>query len=54
MNICPYFLAPLHQRINEDMLLRKLATKTQIAYISGVNKLCEYLKHSLENTTCLF
>jgi hypothetical protein len=26
MNISPYFSAPLRQRINEDMILRKLAT----------------------------
>ena len=51
MNISPYFSVPLHQRINEDMILRKLATKTQIAYIRGVNKLCEYLQHSPETTT---
>jgi hypothetical protein len=51
MNISPYFSAPLHQRINEDMILRKLATKTQIAYIRGVNKLCEYLQHHPETTT---
>lgn len=51
MNISPYFSAPLHQRINEDMIMRKLATKTQIAYIRGVNKLCEHLQHSPETTT---
>jgi integrase/recombinase XerD len=33
------------------MSMRKLATKTQIAYISGVNKLCEHLQHSPETTT---
>ncbi len=33
------------------MILRKLATKTQIAYIRGVNKLCEYLQHSPKTTT---
>jgi len=51
MNISPYFSAPLRQRINEDMIMRKLATKTQIAYIRGVNKLCEHLQHSPETTT---
>ena len=51
MNISPYFSAPLRQRINEDMILRKLATNTQISYIRGVNKLCEFLQHSPENTT---
>jgi site-specific recombinase XerD len=51
MNISPYFSAPLRQRINEDMLLRKLATNTQISYIRGVNKLCEFLQHSPETST---
>jgi len=51
MNISPYFSTPLRQRINEDMTMRKLATKTQIAYIRGVNKLCEHLQHSPETTT---
>jgi len=32
MNISPYFSASLRQRFNEDMIMRKLATKTQIAY----------------------
>jgi site-specific recombinase XerD len=51
MNISPYFSASLRQRFNEDMIMRKLATKTQIAYIRGVNKLCEYLQHSPKTTT---
>lgn len=51
MNINPYFSAPLLQRINEDMTMRKLATKTQIAYIHGVNKLCEHLQHPAETAT---
>lgn len=33
------------------MTVRKLATKTQIAYICGVNKLCEHLQHPPETTT---
>jgi len=41
MNISPYFSTPLRQRINEDMTMRKLATKTQISYIRG--------EHSHEN-----
>jgi hypothetical protein len=32
MNISQYFSAPLRQRMNEDMTMRKLAPKTQIAY----------------------
>ena len=51
MNISPYFSAPLRQRINEDIILRKLATNTQIAYIRGVNKFCEFLQHSPETTS---
>ncbi|ALO33883.1 integrase [Colwellia sp. MT41] len=51
MNISPYFSVPLRQRINEDMILRKLATNTQFSYIRGVNKLCEFLQHSPETTT---
>lgn len=51
MNISQYFSEPLRQRINQDMVMRKLATKTQIAYIRGVNKLCEHLQHSPETAT---
>jgi len=51
MNISQYFSEPLRQRINQDMIMRKLATKTQIAYIRGVNKLCEHLQHSPETAT---
>jgi len=51
MNISRYFNKPLRQRLNEDMTMRKLAPKTQMAYIRGVNKLCEHLQHSPETTT---
>lgn len=51
MNISYYFNDPLRQRLNEDMTMRKLAPKTQIAYIRRVNKLCEHLQHSSESTT---
>ncbi len=51
MDISPYFSAPLRQRINDDMIMRKFAAKTQIAYIRGVNKLCEHLQHPPETTT---
>jgi len=51
MNISPYFSPPLRQRVNEDMAMRKLATKTQIAYIRGINKLCEHLQHPVETTS---
>ncbi len=46
MNISQYFSESLRQRMNEYMTMRKLAPKTKIAYIRGVNKLCEHLtKH---------
>jgi integrase/recombinase XerD len=51
MNISPYFSVTLRKRFNEDMTMRKLATKTQIAYICGVNNLCDHLQHSPETTT---
>ncbi|MBA6340173.1 hypothetical protein H4J59_04080 [Colwellia sp. MB02u-10] len=51
MNISPYFLEQLRKWFNEDIMMRKLATKTQITYIRGVNKLCEYLQHSVKTTT---
>lgn len=51
MDISPYFSAPLRQRINDDMIMRKFAAKTQIAYIRDVNKLCEHLQHPPETTT---
>lgn len=46
MNISIHFDNTLRQRINDDMTMRKLATKTQIAYIRAINKLCEFLQHS--------
>jgi integrase/recombinase XerD len=36
MNISPYFSAPLRQRFNDDMTMRKLATSTQIDYFRGL------------------
>ncbi|KGJ96000.1 tyrosine-type recombinase/integrase [Thalassotalea sp. ND16A] len=51
MNISIHFDNALRQRINDDMTMRKLATKTQIAYIRAINKLCEYLQHSPETAT---
>jgi hypothetical protein len=48
MSISPYFSAPLRQRINEDMTICKLATKIQIVYIRGVNKLCEHFNIRLK------
>jgi integrase/recombinase XerD len=51
MKISTHFTPALRQRINEDMNLRKFAVKTQIYYIRTINRLCEYLQHSPENTT---
>ena len=51
MKISTHFDPALRQRINEDMSLRKFAVKTQISYIRAINRLCEYLQHSPENTT---
>lgn len=51
MKISTHFPPTLRQRINEDMSLRKFAVKTQISYIRAINRLCEYLQHSPENTT---
>jgi len=51
MNISTHFDPALRQRMNDDMSMRKLATKTQISYIRAINRLCEYLQHSPETTT---
>jgi hypothetical protein len=51
MNISPYFSTQLRKRFNEDMIMSKLATKTQIAHIRSVNKLCDYLQRSAKTTT---
>jgi len=39
-------ITPLRQRMIEDMRMRKLGEKTQIAYIRAVRKLAEYLKRA--------
>ena len=39
-------ISPLRQRMIEDMHMRKLAPKTQSAYIRGVQKLGAFLGHS--------
>ncbi|MBB1073430.1 site-specific integrase [Rhodoferax sp. 4810] len=43
--------SPLRQRMIEDMRMRKLAEKTQIAYIRAVRKLAAYLKRSPDTAT---
>ncbi|RKZ43998.1 MAG: integrase [Gammaproteobacteria bacterium] len=44
-------ISPLRQRMIEDMNLRKLAPKTQDAYIRAVKKLGDYLGHSPHTAT---
>ncbi len=43
--------SPLRQRMIEDMRMRKLADKTQVAYIRAVRKLAAYLKRSPDTAT---
>ena len=43
--------SPLRQRMIEDMRMRKLSDKTQIAYIRAVRKLAAYLKRSPDTAT---
>ena len=47
----PLTISPLRQRMIEDMTLRKLSPKTQLAYIRAVVKLSDYLGHSLIKAT---
>ena len=42
---------PIHQRMIEDMTMRRLSSKTQIGYLRGVRKLAAYLKRSPEDAT---
>jgi site-specific recombinase XerD len=44
-------ITPLRQRMIEDMRMRKLGEKTQIAYIRAVRKLAEYLKLAPDTAT---
>ncbi len=44
-------ISPLRQRMIEDMNLRKLAPRTQDAYIRAVKKLGDYLGHSPHTAT---
>ncbi|MBP6008677.1 MAG: site-specific integrase [Rhodoferax sp.] len=39
-------VSPLRQRMIEDMRMRKLCEKTQVAYVRAVRKLAAYLKRS--------
>lgn len=44
-------VSPLRQRMIEDMRMRKLAPKTQTAYIRSVRKLAKYLGRSPDTAT---
>ena len=44
-------VSPLRQRMLEDMRMRKLAPKTQQAYIRAVRKFAEFLGHSPDTAT---
>ena len=44
-------ISPLRQRMIEDMTLRKLSEKTQIAYIRAVVKLTRHLGRSPDTAT---
>jgi integrase/recombinase XerD len=44
MNDSTREISPLRQRMIEDMRLRKLAPKTQVAYIRSVRRLASYLR----------
>ena len=44
-------VSPLRQRMVEDMRMRKLAPKTQTAYIRAVRKFTKFLGHSPDTAT---
>lgn len=44
-------ISPLRQRMIEDMTLRKLAPKTQVAYVRAVKKLNQFLGRSPDTAT---
>ena len=45
-------VSPLRQRMVEDMRMRKLAPKTQYAYILAVRKFTKFLGHSPVKAIC--
>ena len=51
MSLPTQLISPLRQRMIDDMTMRKLATKTQRAYICAVLKLTHFLKHSPATAT---
>ncbi len=42
-------VSPLRQRMIEDMRMRKLCDRTQVAYIRAVRKLAAYVRHLCSN-----
>ena len=51
MNSSTRVVSPLRQRMIEDMRLRKLNGKTQIAYIRAVRRLAGFLRRSPDTAT---
>src|SRR5215467_6282478 len=51
MNSSTQNISPLRQRMTEDMRMRKLAPKTQAAYIRSVRKFTQYLRRSPDSAT---
>ena len=51
MNPSTQVVSPLRQRMIEDMRLRKLNGKTQIAYVRAVRRLAAFLRRSPDTAT---
>jgi site-specific recombinase XerD len=51
MNDSTARISPLRQRMVEDMRMRKLAPKTQAAYIRSVRQFTRYLRRSPDSAT---
>ncbi len=51
MDSTPQNVSPLRLRMIEDMRMRKLAPKTQAAYIRSVRKFTQYLRRSPDSAT---
>ena len=51
MSIPTQLIRPLRQRMIDDMTMRKLATKTQSAYICAILKFTYFIKHSPATAT---
>jgi integrase/recombinase XerD len=51
MNPSTHVVSPLRQRMIEDMRLRKLDGKTQMAYVRAVRRLAGFLRRSPDTAT---